>query len=119
MSVTATTAPTHQAEATDEKMQRAKALYESKLKAKLEPGFNNKFIAIEPDTEAYAIADSSGNAMRAMYKTYPSKPVLLMKIGPEPETELAIRILGSEALAKMRQLACTAGATGEPHKDVI
>jgi len=103
MSVTATVAPPHQAEETDQKMQKARAIYESKLKAKLEPEFNNKFIAIEPDTEAYAIADSSGNAMRAMHKTHPSKPVLLMKIGPEPETELATRILGSQALAKMRQ----------------
>jgi len=82
---------------------RGLAIYESKLKAELEPEYNNQFIVIEPDTEAYAIADSSGNAMRAMHKTHPSKPVLLMKIGPEPETELAIRILGSQALAKMRQ----------------
>lgn len=103
MSVTAKAALTYRAEETDEKMQKARTLYESKLKAKLEPEFNNKFIAIEPDTEAYAIADSSGNAMRAMHKTHPSKPVLLMKIGPEPETELAVRILGAEALAKMRQ----------------
>ena len=102
MSVTATAAPIYQAEETDEKMQRARAFYESKLKAKLEPEFNNQFIAIEPDTEAYAIADSSGNAMREMHKTHPSKPLLLMKIGPEPETELAIRILGAEALAKIQ-----------------
>ena len=66
MSVTATAAPIYQAEETDEKMQRARAFYESKLEAKLEPEFKNKFIAIEPDTEAYAIADSSGNAMREM-----------------------------------------------------
>lgn len=106
MSTTVATAPDHQrnqAEASDKKMQAACDLYESVLKPKLEPEFNNKFTAIEPDTEAYAIADSSGNAMRAMHKTHPSKPVLLMKIGPEPETELAIRILGSEALARMRQ----------------
>jgi len=94
---------TEQRNEMDEKMQKARTLYESKLKAELEPEFNNKFIAIEPDTEAYAIADSSGNAMRAMYKTHPAKPVLLMKIGPEPETELAIRILGAEALAKVRR----------------
>lgn len=88
---------------------RGLAIYESRLKARLEPEFNNKFIAIEPDTEAYAIADSSGNAMRAMHKTHPAKPVLLMKIGPEPETELAIRILGAEALAKVTPTAIAAG----------
>jgi hypothetical protein len=106
MSTTVTTAPNHQrsqTEASDKKMQEARDLYETALKSKLEPEFNNQFIAIEPDSEAYAVANSSGNAMRAMHKTHPGKPVLLMKIGPEPETELAIRILGSEALARMRQ----------------
>ncbi len=106
MSATVTTAPnqqSNQAEASDKKMQAARDLYEDTLKPKLEPEFNNQFIAIEPDSEAYAVANSSGNAMRAMHKTHPGKPVLLMKISPEPETELAIRILGSEALARMRQ----------------
>ena len=103
MSTSVAAAPTYQAEETDEKMQKALALYEAKWKAQLEPEFNNKFIAIEPDTEAYAVADSSGNAMRAMHKTHPAKPLLLMKIGPEPETELAVRILGAQALAKVRQ----------------
>ena len=106
MSTIVTAAPDHQmnqAEASDKKMQEARDFYENTLKSKLEPEFNNQFIAIEPDSEAYAVANSSGNAMRAMHKTHPGKPVLLMKIGPEPETELAIRILGSEALARMRQ----------------
>ena len=81
---------------------RGLAVYESKLKAKLEPDYNNQFIAIEPDSEEYAIADSTGNAMRAIRKTHTAKRLLLMKIGPEPETELAIRILGAEALAKIQ-----------------
>ena len=72
---------------------RGLAVYEAKLKARLEPEHNNQFIAIEPDTEEYAVADSTGNAMRAMHKTHPTKPVLLMKIGPEPEYGLAARFL--------------------------
>ena len=92
-----------QTDALEELTRRGLAIYDTKLKAKLEPDFDGRFVAIEPDTEAYAVADSSGNAMRAMHKTHPMKPVLLMKIGPEPETELAIRILGAEALARMRQ----------------
>ena len=75
---------------------RGLAIYESKLRAELEPVYDNKFIAIEPDSEEYAVADSSGNAMRAMHKTHPTKPVLLMKIGSEPEYGLAARILVSE-----------------------
>ena len=47
MSITVAAAPAHQAEETDEKMRKARTLYETKLKAQLEPEFNNKFIAIE------------------------------------------------------------------------
>lgn len=75
---------------------RGLAVYESKLKANLEPEYNNQFIAIEPDSEEYAIANSTGNAMRAMRKNHQNKPLLLMKIGPEPEYGLAARILASE-----------------------
>ncbi len=103
MSMSVATAPAHPAGEIDEKMQKARTLYETKLQAQLEPEYNNQFVAIEPDSEEYAIANSSGNAMRSMHKTHPGKPVLLMKIGPEPETELAIRILGSEALTRMQQ----------------
>lgn len=75
---------------------RGLAVYDTKLKAELEPEYNNQFIAIEPDSEEYAIADSTGNAMRAMRKTHRAKRLLLMKIGPEPEYGLAARILASE-----------------------
>ena len=75
---------------------RGLAIYESKLKATLEPEYNNQFIAIEPDSEDYTIADSTGNAMRAMRKIHATGRLLLMKIGPEPEYGLAARILASE-----------------------
>ena len=75
---------------------RGLAVYESKLKAKLEPEHDNQFIAIEPDSEEYVVADSTGNAMRAMRKVHITKRLLLMKIGPEPEYGLAARILASE-----------------------
>ena len=77
---------------------RGLAIYDSKLKAMLEPDYNNRFIAIKPDSEEYAIANSTGNAMRVMRKTHINKPLLLMKIGPEPEYGLAARILVSESV---------------------
>ena len=83
----------------DERMQRADALYQDKLKAILEPEYNNKFIAIEPDSGEYAVADSTGNAMRAMHSRFPSHPLLLKKIGPEPEYDLAARIFASDMRA--------------------
>ena len=79
---------------------RGLAVYESKLKAALEPGHNNQFVAIEPDSEEYAIADSTGNAMRAIRKRQVAGPLLLMKIGPEPEYGLIARVLASEMREK-------------------
>lgn len=79
---------------------RGLAVYEAKLKARLEPEHNNEFIAIEPDTEEYAVADSTGNAMRAIRKRRVAGPLLLMKIGPEPEYSLAARFLAAEMMQK-------------------
>lgn len=77
---------------------RGLAVYEAKLKARLEPAHNNEFIAIEPNTEEYAIADSTGNAMRAIRKRQVVGPLLLMKIGPEPEYGLIARFLAADML---------------------
>ena len=82
---------------------RGRALYEAKLKAVLEPEYNNRFVAIHPDSGEYAVANSTGNAMRAIRQSRPQGRLYLTKIGPEPEYGLAARILGSEAVAKMRQ----------------
>ena len=85
----------------DDLIRRGLAVYEGKLKVTLEPEYDNQFIAIEPDTEEYAIADSTGNALRAIRKRQVVGPLLLMKIGPEPEYGLAARIYAGE----MREMA--------------
>ena len=79
-----------------EASRRGLALYETRLKAKLEPDYDNQFIAIHPDSEDYEVADSRGNALRAIRRTHPAGRLLLMKIGSEPEYGLAARILMSE-----------------------
>ena len=81
---------------------RGLALYESRLQARLELKYNNRFIAIEPDTEEYEIADSTGNAMRALRKRQVAGPLLLMKIGPEPEHGLAARFLAADMMQKVQ-----------------
>ncbi len=75
---------------------RGLALYDAKIKAILEPEYNNQFVAIEPDSESYLVARSSGDAMRAMHRRYPDRLMVLMRIGPEPEYGLAARILAGE-----------------------
>lgn len=91
-----------QADEVDELTQRGLAIYNHKLKAVLEPEYNNQFIAIHADSEDYTIADSTGNAMRAMRKIHATGRLLLMKIGPEPEYGLAARILASDMIAGSR-----------------
>lgn len=98
-----TTMPTRDeaAEAAErgEAARRGRALYESKLKGMLEPHENNRFVAIHPDSEEYVVADSTGDAMRALRKTRPQGRLYLTKIGPEPEYGLAARILMTDMMA--------------------
>lgn len=88
-----------EAAARSEIAQRGRALYETKLKPLLEPTYNNGFVAIHPDSGEYAVANSSGNAMRALRKSQPEGRLYLTKIGPEPEYGLAARILASDMMA--------------------
>ena len=74
------------------------AIYK-KLKPILEPDFDKKYVAIHVDSEDYAVADSSGDAMRAMRKRRPEGFLLMMRIGNEPEWGLAGRILAGELAA--------------------
>ena len=82
--------------------QRGRALYENKLKAVLEPEYNNRFVAIHPDSGEYVVADSTGNAMRAIRKSRPQGRLYLTKIGPEPEYGLTARILVADMMARKR-----------------
>ena len=100
MSETITPIRDEATEATErqESAQRGRILYESKLKAILEPQENNRFVAIHLASGEYAVADSTGNAMRAIRKTQPKGRLYLTKIGPEPEYGLAARILMAEMM---------------------
>lgn len=82
---------------------RGMAIYEATLKAKLEPEHNNEYIAIHPDSEDYALARTTGEAMRAIRKVHSEGGLLLMRIGPEPEYSLAARILAGEMMAGGQQ----------------
>ena len=90
-----------QADEMDEATRRGLALYEARLKAHLEPDCNGQVVAIHPDSEDYVVAETSGEAMRAMYARHPDGQVLLHVIGPtSPASGLAARILGTRLLAR-------------------
>lgn len=73
--------------------QRGLAIYEDQLKPVLEPEFDGKYVAIHVDTGDYEVADSSGDAMRAMRKRRREGRLLMRRIGNETEWGLAARLL--------------------------
>lgn len=78
---------------------RGLAIYDEKLKPILEPQYDKKYVAIHVGTGDYAVADSSGDAMRAMRKRYPEGWLVMKRIGSEPEWGLAARLLVGKMMA--------------------
>ena len=60
---------------------KATRLYETKLKALLEPACIGKFAAIEPDSGDYFVADRMSAAMGEARLKHPDKKFLLVRIG--------------------------------------
>jgi hypothetical protein len=60
---------------------KATRLYETKLKALLEPGCIGKFVAIEPDSGDYFVADRMSAAMHEARLKHPDKKFFLVRIG--------------------------------------
>lgn len=80
--------------------QRGRAIYETRLKAILEPAENNRFVAIHPESGTYTVANSTGEALRKMRGVQPQGRLYFTKIGPEPEYGLSARILTAEMAAR-------------------
>ena len=87
------------AEELSEMTRRGMAIYDGKLKERLEPAHNNEFIAIHLDSEDYTLGRSTADAMRAMRSMHPDGQLVLMKIGSEPEYGLAARLMAGELRA--------------------
>lgn len=60
---------------------KAVRLYETKLKALLEPACIGKFAAIEPDSGDYFVADRMTEAMQKARAKHPDKKFFLVRIG--------------------------------------
>ena len=74
--------------------ERGLAIYESRLKALLEPDHLGEVIAIHVDTGEYVVAASSPDALRAMGRLQPSGLLFLYTIGPAEDLGLAQRMSG-------------------------
>ncbi len=58
-----------------------KKFYEEHLKPILEPQENGKFVAIEPESQAYFVAPTAVEALKKGNSTFPEKILFLAKIG--------------------------------------
>jgi len=80
--------------------ERGEAIYE-KIKAKLEPAFNDQHVVIHVDTEDYVIAKLPTLATHAMLRRCPVDGRLFgRKIGPNPDTDRVAQIAALEVRAE-------------------
>jgi hypothetical protein len=76
MSETDTTTPTP-----DEVAKKGEEIYNSKLKAILEPTQNGRFVAIDVETADYFLGDTILQALEEAQKKYPTKLFHTIKVG--------------------------------------
>lgn len=62
---------------------RAKAFYEEKLQTGLESKHRNQFVAIEPESEEFFVAESFSKAVAAARKAHPDRISFVIRIGHE------------------------------------
>jgi hypothetical protein len=60
---------------------RAKRLYEDSLRLRLESTHLNSFVAIEPDSGDYFIADNLSDAIQGIRQKYPERLAYAMRVG--------------------------------------
>ncbi len=61
--------------------ERGVEIYESKLRAVLEPQFHGQFVAIDVETEDYEVADEAATASDRLWERRPEAQVLVERIG--------------------------------------
>lgn len=67
---------------------RAKAMYATQLQTRLETEHPNQFVAIEPDSADYFIAESFSQAVAAARKSHPDRISFVIRIGHEAALHL-------------------------------
>ena len=64
-------------------VEQAKRVYESRFKAELEAKHRDQFVAIEPVSESYYLADEFIDAALAAKNAYPDRKSFVIRIGHE------------------------------------
>jgi hypothetical protein len=66
---------------TDDLAERGRRFYDEHLKAQLEPEHNERFCAIEPDSEQYFLGKTGAEALLVAREALPGKRFYLMRVG--------------------------------------
>jgi len=78
--------------------------YDLELKSRLEPEHDGEFVAIHHASHDYAVARTSGDAMRAIRAGHPDGAILLHRIGlSAANAALATRMLGARIIARYQK----------------
>lgn len=75
-----------------ERIQKAEAFFESKLRRKLEPLYMGQYVAIDPDSEEYFVGNSVKEACLSGVKKHPNRKLVCLRVGYP-----ATRFVGSHA----------------------
>ena len=65
----------------DERIRKAEALYQSTLRASLEPAHIGRFIAIDPESGTYGLGDEALEACLAAQQKGPQGKLVSLRIG--------------------------------------
>lgn len=65
----------------DDLVERGQAFYDEQLKEKLEPELTGRYVAIEPDTGRYFLADTGTDALKAAHAEMPEALFYLARVG--------------------------------------
>lgn len=67
---------------------RAKAIYAGRLQAELEAEHEGRYVAIEPESGEYFLADSFGDAVTQARKSHPRRVSFVIRIGHDAALHL-------------------------------
>ncbi len=62
---------------------RAKALYDARWRGDLEANHPGRFVAIEPESAEYFLADSFAHAVDQAHRAYPGRVSFVLRVGHE------------------------------------
>ncbi len=69
---------------------RASAIYEQKLRSRLEPAHLDDFVAIEPESGDYFLGSTLSEAIQGARAAYPDRLSFALRIGHESTVELGV-----------------------------